>query len=127
MSKLVRFLTVCVVCMVPQAARAQKAETFTSSDVLYQRCVGTEEEKIFCTAYVLGVIDTLAVYKVMLGQGVVCLPPNVSAGELAAIVTKYLGNHRKEEPGGSGAVSVALNKVYPCPAQRQHGRRRAKR
>ncbi len=61
------------------------------------------------SGYVIGVVDT--------GDGILfCVPSGASAGQLSAVVKKYLQQNPEQwNKGASEQVINSLAKAYPCP------------
>ena len=60
--------------------------------------------------YVLGVADSAS------WESVACAPANVTAGQLADVVLKYLQDHPEERHKAAvGLVATALINAFPCP------------
>lgn len=75
-----------------KAARSEEADFLSAS-----RFMG----------YVTGVSDSLG--------GSICVPENVTVGQLGAVVTKYLNDHPDQwHLAGSHLVAKALEATFPC-------------
>ena len=68
----------------------------------------------FCLGYIAGVVDSLLANKPEKSFGI-CFPHGVSAGTVADVVLKHLGNvTESRRSNGFNAVKTALQRAYPC-------------
>jgi len=95
--------------------------TFADYDTgarLYEDCKSDNPfNQGYCGGYVVGVIATLVNqqrYRV-LPDSALCIPADVSKGQLVEAVTKYLEAYpRQRERQAVNLVPEALNAEYPC-------------
>lgn len=65
--------------------------------------------------YVMGVVDAHAILSPVLKQSVFCEPNSATAGQLTAVVMKYLNNNpEKRHLAASRIVMVSLLEAFPC-------------
>lgn len=70
-------------------------------------------EASFCTAYIMATGDSLST------QGEICLPVNVTGGQLVAIVKKHLqANPEQWHYHAQRLIKAALKAALPCAAGR---------
>jgi Ssp1 endopeptidase immunity protein Rap1a len=70
----------------------------------------------FCSGYISGVVDTLEHYQVSKGaEKSVCLPKEVSIGQVKEIVMRYLTQHADQRQyTAASIVWDAVRSAYPC-------------
>jgi hypothetical protein len=93
---------------------------YDTGERLYQDCSSKNEFlRGYCGGYVVGVIATMVNmqrYR-QLPDSVLCVPAEVSKGQLVEVVTKYLeSNPPRRSRQAINLVPEALNEAYPCAA-----------
>jgi len=101
-------------------APASDLEFFTGQ-MLYAQCSAKPGEADYashslqCAGYVLGVSDAQQAAQGAGGLGRVCLPGTVTAPQLVAAVSAFLGAHPDKRPlAAQDLVIEALSAAYPC-------------
>ena len=93
---------------------------FVDGGRLYELCRETgpeaENSSALCLGYVVGAVDQIAAREARraAGRRTICLPPTVTAAELAETVSLYLGDSRRWSDAGSTVVREALSANFPC-------------
>ncbi|XUU59727.1 Rap1a/Tai family immunity protein [Erythrobacter sp. HA6-11] len=118
MLRLLGLFASALLAVLPYQANA----SFHDGNALYDDCSAKEggptyyQKNAFCTAYIVGVVDTINYY-----QGAdeihnfVCIPPNVRAGQLRDVVVKFLRENPAERHKGAEAlVFIAVAFAFPC-------------
>lgn len=90
---------------------------FDTGNTLYAQCL---DQTLFsqgrCVSYIRGVTDLVNTYQdAGIGSKLVCIPSNVTPGQLEDIVVKDL----RDDPvtrnqGAAGLVAATLMKAFPC-------------
>ncbi|MGK4476346.1 Rap1a/Tai family immunity protein [Aeromonas molluscorum] len=91
---------------------------YLDGNMLYERCATKEEEQNYyvnvsdCRGYITGVADIL--------DGIsFCIPHQVTRGQNADIVTKYLNEHPEDRHKDAGPLTAyALALAFPCPPKK---------
>lgn len=86
------------------------AEPGTGSWLL-EACRGDNGDvgRAFCLGYAMGLAD------LMVGQGRICLPPDVNSEQLRLAVEGYLKSHPEQlDQHPALLVIQALDSIYPC-------------
>ena len=104
--------------LTPAPASAQEnspeVQVLVSGNELLTECSGPRGSGA-CQWYVGGVADTLAMTNALGMTRMVCLPPHVTATQLADIVLNELRNSPEVwHYSAVGTVTVALNRAFPC-------------
>jgi Rap1a immunity proteins len=89
---------------------------------IYENCNAEKDDVVYhqnyaaCLFYILGVVDALQLGKSLYkNDDIFCIPENVRAGQLSAIVLKYLKDHPEERHWSASAlVALALKGAFPC-------------
>jgi hypothetical protein len=89
------------------------AAAFLTGNDLFTDCSATETiGSVICHGYVVGAADAFA------GADLICIPKNVSQGQVADIVTKFLRDHPESRHySASSEVLQALMEAFPCKNQ----------
>ncbi len=105
----------------PAPARAQAASSeavagFESAGELLRKC---RERSTFarshCFAYLAAVADAARSYRVWIGAGDPCLPPQLTLGRLADIYDAYLvANPSLTRAQAASVVVASLQEAFPC-------------
>jgi hypothetical protein len=84
---------------------------FYSGNDLYARCTGTAQTA--CLGFVAGVSDTT---KILQRPATVCLPEQVTTGEIKDVAVQFLASHPTDRHySASSLVHAALQEAFPCP------------
>ncbi len=71
-----------------------------------------------CLGYLMGVADSFAALHYVMGTSLVCLPEDVTAGQLRRVFLTYGTSHPAELEGqGRLAVEAAFVDAFPCPSE----------
>ena len=70
----------------------------------------------FCSGYISGVVDAIEYYQVSKGaEKSVCIPKEVSIGQVKEIVVRYLTQHLDQRNNtASSLVWDAVRNAFPC-------------
>ena len=72
-----------------------------------------------CLGYLMGVADSFSALQYVMGTSLVCLPDEVTAGELRQVFVKYAGSHPAElDDQARLAVEAAFVDAFPCPLEK---------
>jgi hypothetical protein len=124
-------IALAVFCVVEVTAKANPAgpyPPFTDGNELFGECEGfrtqgarTPDEIVrfrYCEAYILGVADSLAMFKAhlsVLTDVKYCPPKEAESHQLTSVATKYLGDRpEKRHLTAASLVTNALAKAFPC-------------
>ncbi len=87
----------------PGAATAD----FYDGNRLYEECKG--QSALSCLGYIVGVADTARLF-----PKPICVPEGVTAGQLRAVVLKYMEEHPEDRHySGTSVVGSALLGAFP--------------
>lgn len=90
------------------ALGAGAAAEFIDGNKLLADMNGTHGQQMSALGYVMGVADTLT-------GVVVCMPPNVTSGQVSDMVENYLNNVPRERHwSGDVIVTKVLKAAWPC-------------
>jgi hypothetical protein len=124
-------IAVALCCVGGVTAKANPAgpyPTFTTGNILFSQCEGfrtqgtlSPDEIVrftYCKAYVVGVADSLAMFKAHLGvltDVTYCVPKDADSHQLTSVAINYLRDHpEKRHLTGASLVANALAKGFPC-------------
>ena len=94
---------------------------FDTGNRLHEDCRASNYfNRGYCGGYVVGIVDTIESLQArgVLPADALCIPDDVTKGQLVDVVGKYLADHperRNAEAGG--LVPEALGKAFPCPGR----------
>lgn len=72
-----------------------------------------------CLGYLMGVADSFSALQYVMGTSLVCLPENVTVGQLRQEFMDYAEAHPDElDDRGRWAVEAAVVGAFPCPSDR---------
>jgi hypothetical protein len=79
--------------------------------------LGTQGDKIACSAYVFGFLDGATMQAGLTKQqSFFCIPPQAQMGQATDVFAKYLADHpEKRHLPGEALLSLALMNAFPCP------------
>ena len=103
-----------LLALLPFAAHAG----FDSGNRLYEDC-GSENyfNRGYCGGYITGIVDTIEAMQKSgkLPKNTLCIPDNVTKGQLADAVKMYLGSNPSRRHLDAGSlVPEALQRSFPC-------------
>ena len=91
---------------------------FDTGNRLYEDCrSGNYFNRGYCGGYVTGIVDTLEALQSrgILPPTALCVPEEVTKGQLADVVLKYLEQNPERRHLEAGSlVPEALNRAFPC-------------
>jgi hypothetical protein len=101
--KVLRFVTICVICIVPKTLIA------ITGNELYTLCsTGNRSLQDLCVGYLMGVIDTLP-------ESTACPPEGITLTQVRDVVETFLRDHpEKREERATGLVAAAVQAAFPC-------------
>lgn len=107
-----RFTKIAAIAMVAATTHANAA--FESGNSLLARAnLSDPGDDIYFLGYVVGVADRITSNPF---GTVVCLPSNVTKGQVSAVVRKWLENNPAMlHYGADGLILDALHQSFPCP------------
>jgi hypothetical protein len=110
----------CCLLLLLLAGGAAAAPEDDTGERLFQDCSSQNEFlRGYCGGYVTGVIASLVNLQRYrhVPESILCLPGNVSKGELVEAVTRYLEKYPEKRTRQSiNLVPEALNEAFPCPS-----------
>ena len=103
-------------------AASERSGVYQTGNELYENCSSKQGEPTYwqksaaCSAYVMGVVDGIGASEVLeKSLPVMCIPLEVTVGQMVDIVTKSLReNPASRHLGASGRVMLALAAAFPC-------------
>jgi hypothetical protein len=109
----------CCLLLLLLAGGAAAGPDDDTGERLYQDCSSQNEFlKGYCGGYITGVIASLVNlqrYR-QIPDSLLCLPVDVSKGQLVEAVTRYLDQYPEKRSRQSiNLVPEALNEAFPCP------------
>jgi hypothetical protein len=85
---------------------------FRSGNDLYQKCIDQAGDMFgqgYCAGYMVGAADAFTY------DGILCLPPGVTEGQLEEVVLTYVRAHSEARHyAGSSIVRRVLEVAFPC-------------
>jgi hypothetical protein len=94
------------------------AAGYDNGNRLYEDCSSANYfNRGYCGGYVVGIVDAIESLQRsrVMASTTLCIPDDVSKGQLVDVVTKYLGdNPQKRTREAAGLVPEALNDAFPC-------------
>jgi len=91
---------------------------YLDGNMLYERCSSKKGDEFYymnaseCRGYITGVADTLDGFSF-------CIPNQVTRGQNADIVTKYLSDHPEDRHRDGHAITAqALSLAFPCATKK---------
>lgn len=96
----------------------EPVDGFESAGELLRKCrENSSFGRSYCFAYLAATADAARSYKVWLGSGDPCLPPNLTLGQLADVFEAHLvANPSLTSAQAASVVVSALQEAFPCPA-----------
>ena len=95
------------------------AAGFYNGNRLWTACGSTTdgEPPDICTSYVMGAVDSvLSAQDAGAMAKRICLPAQISGGQLADVVRRYLSEHPEARHYTAASVLwTSLNRAFPCP------------
>ena len=87
---------------------------FKDGNMLQADCLGLRRP--VCVSYIQGVMDTIALFEnAPGGEKTFCIPPNATAGQLADVVVKHLGDHPAERAQTAASLTFkAVHQAFAC-------------
>lgn len=97
-------------------ATAQAGYFMKGTDVL-KACTSEDAmDHAQCVGYLMGVADSFSALQYVMGTSLVCLPEDVTVGQLRHEFVKYAETHPDElEDKGRRSVEAAVVGAFPCP------------
>ena len=102
-----------VLCLAAPVSGQEKIPGWYSGNELWQFC-SPDSNTDACTAYIAGVSDTLG-YAHPNHRSQVCVPENVTVGQLTAVVAKYLRDNPALRHNAAFELTFfAFKEAWPC-------------
>src|SRR5262245_12756343 len=114
MGRQMRSVTIAAMMLVAVPTIAGAEVSYVSSPAwLLERCEKPGSSgwgEVFCTAYTNGVTDDLRLF-----PKIICVPGDVSAGQITRVVIKYLQVHPEQLHHHAANITFdALKAAFPC-------------
>ena len=110
----------CVAFLVGLSGPVMSAARFMDGNTLLRLCSGTHAEVIYCTGYLVGVVDALLLNDNGISVGKwgpyrFCIPDGADSNHLPEIIKPWISaNPKKQQFEAAAFVAKALSDVWPC-------------
>jgi hypothetical protein len=88
---------------------------FVTGNELHSQCTGSTDEQLICAGYIVGVADGANTTADTLDRRFLCLPVEVTRGQIKDIAVAYIGDHPEKRHFSAGSlILTALMTAFPC-------------